>query len=120
MDLYTLNKNIVEQLPNLNQKETEMLKTEIHQWRNKNYFNNGYFMLLNRDINYYTLFRWQNRNDECLPDLVVECLEKIGKLKTWEVQEDKIELWVETPMPRKGCIAVYLFPYDNFIVYFGG
>lgn len=119
MDLYTLNKIQVANMPDASSDQIENLKMEITKWWNsvEDY---GYFMLLGRDLNYYTLFRWKAREHECLADLVVECLENIGKIKTWVTYPDKIELWIKTPMPLNECYSLYLFPYSDGVVHFGG
>lgn len=121
LNLYTLNKGLIKQLKNPTEEEITQLRNCIAKWRFNNYKNNGYFMLLNKEIGYYTIFRWQNRNDEHFQDVVIECAEDLGKIKAWDIKDEAIELWVTRQIEEdEEALCLYLFPYDNGIVYFGG
>ncbi len=81
-----------------------------------------YWMLLNNEQRYYTIFHRHNWGDmyaiiieETLPDVLIECLQNIGKIKMFEtIDNDHIECWVETP--KDGCVVYMLFPYDEGVI----
>ena len=58
MSLYEINQSIISQLPVYDESQIEDLKTRINEWENK-YFEGHFYMLLCREINYYTVFQHQ-------------------------------------------------------------
>lgn len=82
----------------------------------------SHYMLLGHDIKYYTILI----NDpnffeiDTIGNAVIECLENIGQIK--EICEDEvtdaIECWIT--IDAKETIVLYLFPYDEGVVRFGG
>ena len=79
-------------------------------------------MLLNNELRYYTIFHRQNFGDmygividEQLPDVLIECLSNIGRIKMFEaINDDHIECWVN--VPGRGCEVYMLFPYDEGVI----
>ena len=81
-----------------------------------------YWMLLNNDLRYYTVFHRHMAGDfynaiieENLPDVLIECLQNIGTIKMFEtIDNDHIECWVD--IPSRGCEVYLLFPYDEGVI----
>ena len=121
MSLYELNKTIVAQLP---VKETNAdlsdIRNTIDNFRKSIGASN--FMLLCKDISYYTIFQ----NDEpkmcdfrTLGYAVTECAQDIGKIICADIVPDgaAVEIWVRTPEDDNLCM--YLFNCTNLIVTYG-
>lgn len=81
-----------------------------------------YYMLLNNDKRYYTVFHRHTLGDfynviieEYIPDVLIECLQNIGTIKMFEpIENERIECWVNTP--DDGCIVYLFFPYDEGVI----
>lgn len=86
-----------------------LIKTYLQNHTNK------YFMLLVKDISYYTLFVVNNDSDENISDVIIECLSNIGGII--DIDNDDtgaIEVWVKDP---EGEAHIgYLFPYDEGVI----
>ena len=114
INLYDMNKQIMSQMPAL---ADEALET-AHLLITDTTATSGatYFMLLCREINYYTIFKLERDNSGLanIASEVFECVNNIGTLKSVETVEGAIEIWVhpedEEPM------AMYLFPYDMGVI----
>lgn len=119
LSTYDLNKQIIAQMENIEINEDAMLKAkqtiQAFGYSKGNY----YYMLLCRDINYYTLFHnskdpmvWEDVN--CFADEVIDCVHDIGAIKSVEEENGAIEIWVH---PVNGeVMAMYLFPYDQGVI----
>ena len=115
MSAYDMNKQIMGQLQILDETALQEKKELIVNFVNNT--NNVYYMLLCRDINYYTLFACQDTNPELLEDILIdECLPAIGQIKSIEVTEDggAVEIWVQDDLDN--VYAVYFFPYDAGVI----
>lgn len=118
MNLYDLNKNIMNQLSPMTKEELAE-KEEIFE-NLKIKFGNKHYMLLCRDYNYYTTFEKSSLNNEMLFEKTVsEIITEIGKIISIELTEteDAIELWI-VPEGEEEAYAFYLFPYDAGVVYY--
>ena len=115
MNVYDLNKQIISQLQPLDADALKDKKSLVLNYIDS--ADNVYYMLLCRDINYYTLFARQHTNDEALEDILVdECLPQLGSVMSIELTEDKgaIEIWT---MDAEGEVhASYFFPYDAGVI----
>ena len=115
MTIYDLNKQVISQMCILEGAAREEAHLHITDMATRS--NNTYFMLLCRDINYYTLFKLnKDNNDLCnIANEVFECVEDIGAIKSVEsVEGDAIEIWAH---PVDGDpVAMYLFPYDAGVI----
>lgn len=110
MDLYTLNKNLVEQLPDMEDFTTsiELINAFSRSKSNKCY------MLLGKDISYYTVFERALGLTESIGEAAIDCLKNIGaSIKSIEETEDgtAIECWV-IPTDAEKPVVLYFFPYD--------
>lgn len=117
MSLYDLNKSIISQLPKL---EDLTIKVALINDFDK-FIESEYYMLLCRDISYYTIFNhFINSDNEFsnLGEAVLTCAQELGDLISVELTADKgaIEIWVKTD---EDCLCMYLFNCANLIVNWG-
>ena len=114
-DLHAMNKMLMAQLPELEEKRKNELSKEI---RNLALAEDGafkYLMLLSNERKDYTVFALRNKNRLALADTlakeVMECLENRGQIKEFDVKKDAnaIEIWIDD--------AFYaLFVYDLGVI----
>lgn len=114
-DLHAMNKMLMAQLPELEEKRKNELSKEI---RNLVLAEDGafkYLMLLSNERKDYTVFALRNKNRLELADTlakeVMECLENRGQIKEFDVKKDAnaIEIWIDD--------AFYaLFVYDLGVI----
>ena len=120
MSLYDINKSIMAQLPEYKNDQIRELETNIDNWAEKDEFElNKFFMLLCRDINYYTIFYLEPEKAEfrTLGEGVTGLLYDAGyTIHSEEVQDDHCEIWVKKD---NEAYAFMLFPYDQGVVYYG-
>ena len=114
MNIYDLNKQLISQFACFGKEQMSEAKETINFYGKE--ANNEYYMLLCRDINYYTLFNI-NPDASTLENfggLVLECATDIGAIKAVERVEGAIEIWAH---PIDGePLAMYLFPYDTGVI----
>lgn len=110
MDLYSLNKQLVIQLPDIkNFEDSISLFNEFSRTKS-----NKYYMLLNKEISYYTVFERSLGLIEPIGEAAIDCLKNIGSsIKSIQKSEDEssIECWV-IPNDSSEPIVLYFFPYD--------
>ena len=114
-DLHAMNKMLMAQLPELEEKRKNELSKEI---RNLALAEDGafkYIMLLSNERKDYTVFALRNKNRlelaNTLAKEVMECLENRGQIKEFDVKKDAnaIEIWIDD--------AFYaLFVYDLGVI----
>ena len=114
-DLHAMNKMLMAQLPELEEKRKNELSKEI---RNLALAEDGafkYLMLLSNERKDYTVFALRNKNRLELADTlakeVMVCLENRGQIKEFDVKKDAnaIEIWIDD--------AFYaLFVYDLGVI----
>ena len=116
MSLYDLNKAAVGQLPTYSKAD------EIEAIGRLNAFTQDavtphYYMLLGKDLNYYTVFyKHFLQGEENFGEAVIDCLHNVGDIKSIDLTEagDAIEIWVITP-DKEGHV-LYLFNYDQGVI----
>ena len=111
MNMYDINKQIISQLPAMSDEGIAEKLTEI-----KNYVDdlkNTFYMLLCRDINYYTVFMIDGDAEEKFEDVLFECLKIFGQIKAIDEVDGAFEIWVENEFFDNGPYAFYFFPYDT-------
>lgn len=118
LNLYELNKNIINQLEPLTMDEVKAKMEMI-----KNYYyktNNTYHMLLCRDYNYYTIFTHDfMRTFPDFASAVCTIITELGNVYSIENTNDgAMEIWIK-PDGEENPYAFYLFPYDAGVVYYG-
>ena len=110
LSLYEMNKQVISQLPEI---EDIAVLTPIRKYKNKD---GKYFMLLCRDLNYYTLFVIDLESDVRIEQEVLECLKELGTIKSVEEFEDKnvVEIWVQPE--DSDPVVMYFFNYDKGVI----
>ena len=117
MSAYDINKQIIGQLQIMDNDTINEKKKLIREFVDEEH--NQFYMLLCRDVNYYTVFvRDLKLADECIDDVVIECANDLGLIKSIELTEDKkaIEIWVSN---SEDTYAMYFFPYDRGVIVCG-
>ena len=109
MNLYDLNKQLVSQLP-----EFTDAKSRVEDFKKDNV---GFYMLLCRELNYFTLFQItpDAPKEDNFADIVVECANTIGVIKSaMENDDGAFEIWVTNA--ENESFVMYLFNYDGGVV----
>jgi hypothetical protein len=117
MNIYDVNKQIIAQLGVLTEEEYDKAKQLLTEYVLDTH--NTYYMLLCKDVDYYTLFyvyygmvRPNNLNK--FNEDVIDCIHDIGAIKSVEKVDGAIEIWAH---PVYGDpVVLYLFPYDMGVV----
>ena len=118
LNLYELNKNIVDQLDPLTPDEITMKMGLIGEYYQN--ANNTYHMLLCKDFNYYTIFNYDSMlSFPDFPGAVCTIITELGEVYSIELLDDgAMEIWIK-PAGEESPYAFYLFPYDAGVVYYG-
>lgn len=113
MGIYDMNKQIISQLPILEDFDKAM--DDI--WTLYETYHNKYFMLYGKEISYFTVFKIIE--PQYLGEDVLECCLNVGLVKAMDLTEagDAVEIWVQPQDSEPTCL--YLFPYDSGIVQVG-
>ena len=116
MTEYDLNKQIVGQLPVLEGEDLETARSTIKTFVEE--INQEHYMLLCRELNYYTVFQMMSKSEANIVDEVIACSDYIGYIKSIEKAEDKgaIEIWVTERDNDKETYVMYFFPYDAGVI----
>lgn len=111
--LYDMNKQIISQMPILEDFEKAM--DDI--WTLYETYHNKYFMLYGKEISYFTVFKIVE--PQYLGEEVLDCCLNVGLVKAMDLTEagDAVEIWVQPQDGELTCL--YLFPYDSGIVQVG-
>lgn len=114
MNIYELNKQLISQMAALSDEDLEDSKQLIRGYFQKQ--ENEFYMLLCKDISYYTLFHIVDYITEpAAADEVIECIKEIGTVKSIDRTEDgAIEIWAQPG--ESDPLAMYLFPYDMGVI----
>ncbi len=121
LNLYDLNRSLVQQLPPLTPEELQKTKDTINSYVEENPSN--YYMLLCRELNYYTVFAFDHSNPEfsTLAYAIEACYGGLGVIYSVEYnKEDRIiEIWFA---PEEGQVpnCAFLFDYTPGVITFGG
>lgn len=114
LNSYELNKQIIGQLETLGKDELAEKRELIANFKRE--CNAQFYMLLCRDINYFTVFQVVEKDaDDILQDAVIECAKVIGQIKAIDLTEgkDAIELWMTY---EEETYVAYFFPYDSGVI----
>jgi len=117
VSLYDVNKLAMPNLPDLTDEEIDEAKHMIAQFVGPK---TQFWMLLNNEKHYYTVFWIQHKSNillmQRIEDEVIECLKEIGAIKSIEkVDDNTIEAWVIDKDDLE-AYAYYLFNYDKGVV----
>lgn len=112
VSLYEINKQAMAKAPMLTDEVLADKKRKL-----KNYIErrkNQYYMLLCKDISYYTLFVRNCGEGQPIEEDVIECIKDLGAPLSIEKTEDKVyEIWFKN---EDGVFAAYFFPYDLGVI----
>lgn len=117
MSLYDMNKQLIAQMPEMT--DSDKMTEIINNYKDKT--DNSHYMLLCRDINYFTLFEENPFTDqERFATLVLECIHDVGIIHDMMITEDNgaIEIWVKPLNEEADMLVMYLFAYDAGVVYY--
>lgn len=96
LTLYGLNKMIVAQMPSLTAKELEEKKKLITSFVTE--IQGKYYLLLNKELNYYTFFAIQPTSEAEIYNELIECLASFGKIKSIDLvcqgDDSALECWI--------------------------
>ena len=116
---YELNKMLVSQLNVMSDKDIEYKILELNAYEENN--TARHYMLLCRDINYYSVFEPTADFSHTLNTFgeeVIACAQNVGTLISIEQIGRMFEIWVKTDTEETYCM--YLFEADEFIVPYRG
>lgn len=117
MNLYELNKSIINQLAPLTISEILDKAQIIEDMHNA--VRNIHYMLLCKEYNYYTIFEADDNPIVTLKVAVYDILKELGDIYSIENKSDgAIELWIK-PFNEEEPFVFYFFPYDKGVVYYG-
>ena len=114
MTEYDLNKQIVGQLPVLEGEGLETARSTVKTFVEE--INQEYYMLLCRELNYYTVFQMMNESENNIVDEVIACSDYIGYIKSIERLDGAVEVWVTERDNDKETYVMYFFPYDAGVI----
>lgn len=115
LSLYDLNKQLIAQLSDLTDQEIEEKRAILREFKEAR--EAQFYMLLNNEIRYYTLFEINEDflNTYPFEQEVIHCLLSLGPIKAIDLNSDGvIEAWVDNA--DAGIIVLYLFPYDEGVI----
>ena len=114
MSMYDINKQIISQMPAMSDDDIAESKLVIMNYIKET--ENEFYMMLCRDMNYYTLFHIVDYLTEpSIYDEVVECAKDLGTIKSIEyVETGAIEIWFQ--QPEADPVVMYFFGYDGGVI----
>lgn len=122
ISLYDINKNFMAGQPALSQDELTAGLKVIENYVFDTYKNSTYFMLLCKELSYYTMFvRDSKSSTNILTNEVLNCLQWIAKdILSIELNtiNNTPEIWIRTP--EEEIVCMYFFNYDDGVIDFGG
>jgi hypothetical protein len=116
MSLYDINKSTMFQMKSLNLKK-RLEAVEIIKEFCGGATSDNYFMLLCRDLNYYTIFPVRNNdaNSQTVSSAVLACAEDMGQIVSVERNTDtnSIEIWIKT---NDDAYCMFFFDYTKGVI----
>lgn len=115
ISLMELNSLLVDKLPVL--EDLKKSKRLIKKYVNKH---SNYYMLLNNDLHYYTVFHIDTNSEEKIADVVIECLQSLGEIKSIDKNAGGvIECWITLREPHEATYnsyPLYFFDYTEGVI----
>lgn len=111
INLMELNSMLITQMPEL--ESTEKGEKEILNYVNTTRVN--YYMLLNNELRYYTVFHKNKKtNAPSIEKEVIECAKELGAIKSIGPNEDGvIEIWITE---GDKSYPLYFFDYEKGVI----
>lgn len=115
MKMYDLNKAGYSSLPPLTTEETDRAVRRIANYIKEK--KETYYMLLNHDIHYFTLFKKQSMHPVEIAEEILDLLREFTIIKAVEISENKemMEIWTTHTMSGEG-LMFGLFGYDRGVI----
>ena len=112
MILYELNQAGYASLPKMTKAELEKAKENIITFLDSH--DSSYYMMLNHDNKYYTLFTYIDKRDKDKMALeIISVAKSLGELKSIEVNGDILEIWI---LYNNKCDMYALFNYEKGVI----
>ena len=112
MTLYELNQAGYASLPKMTKAELEKAKENIVTFLDVH--NSSYYMMLNHDNKYFTLFVYENNIDvEKMAREIISVSKSLGEIKSIEVNGDIIEIWI---LYEGKCDMYAFFDYAKGVI----
>lgn len=112
MTLYELNQAGYASLPKMTKAELDIAKENIITFLKSH--NSQYYMMLNHDNKYFTLFVYENNIDvEKMAREIISVSRSLGEIKSIEVNGDIIEIWI---LYEGKCDMYALFDYAKGVI----
>ena len=110
LSVYDMNKQLISQLPDI---DDIAILTNIRKYKNDD---GKQFMLICRDINYYTLFALDKESEDRMEQEVLNCIKDIGTPKSIERIDgtDAMEIWAQ-PKDEEPLV-MYFFNQDKGVI----
>jgi hypothetical protein len=114
LTLYEMNKASYAKLPDISEEDKKFALTTIKTFINASW--NHYYMILNHDIHYYTVYNWNQKSSELFAIDVFDLMSRLGKLKAVELSEsnDMVEFWIVDITGE--CHMYAFFAYDKGVI----
>lgn len=115
ISMYELNQQIVSQMPNIKEEDYDDILKIIEDYRISH--QSSYYMILCKEISYYTIFVKNNLEELAFEEAVFEYCLETGDVKAISPTEDgmAIEIWI---VVNGEAHAFYLFDYSMGIINF--
>ena len=112
MNLYEFNQAGYRSLPTMTDKQLEQAKNVIIQYLTT--FDGEYYMLLNNENRYYTLFTY-NKNHKyfSMTQEILSIASELGELKAVERNGNVVEFWISD---NDNCHMYVLLSYDQGVI----
>lgn len=116
VNLYEINKTIMAQMKPMSMKQ-RLNAVEIIKDFCNGATSDNYYMLLCKDLNYYTIFTVKNNNISSTPiaTTVISCAEDMGQIVSIEKNEDmnSLEIWVKD---KEEAYCMIFFDYSKGVI----
>lgn len=112
--VYSLNKQIYQQMPALNEDKIKSEAVKIGLWFSKEP-NFKYFMFLNNELHDYTIFNFNTTNLLKAQEELIELMKSRGEVVSIEYQheQDAYEIWIKK---NNEAYMYMLFDCNDFVI----
>lgn len=119
IDNYTLNKQMYAKITPPTTEEVNQLFVNVGAWLSTHY-KSHYYMLLNNELHYYTVFNLKEPNFDKMIQELKECLFPRGRVLDIEYQhaEDCYQIWVKEYKTDE-IYMFMLFEASDFVIEVG-
>ena len=120
LDNYSIHRQMYAKVQPLSQEDLHTQYTALGAWASTHY-KSHYYMLLCRDIHYYTVFNLINPNYDKFVQEIKECLAFKGKVIDIEYNHssDAYEIWLKEYKTDEVYMYM-LFEAEDFVIEVGG